>query len=224
MYIAIVIALFVLVLWLGLYKLNKQYRLVLENHEFAFTFREKFIEMTNIYFSKYDSYSGRRHLDQELYMWLTKNVNRMQGDLGNMGTMHFVAPYRTYSVRHYQIIINTIPKYRMGNVEDFEVNSVDDCLLRYLGVMEKAVEATDKRRRNPAIWFKEGIQGILSLPIYILNWFGIIGDNLVSKIISNLLFRIITGIGALAAFISSIVTVIQGKDQTISFFQGLFHR
>ena len=85
--------------------------------------------------------------------------------------------------------------------------------------------ASIKRKlKNPIIWFKEGFQEIISLPLYILNWFGILSDTGVSKVTTNVIFKFLAGIGGLVAFASGVVTIIQGKEQTIAFFKQLFHK
>ena len=119
-------------------------------------------------------------------------------------------------------MINTLPKFRSGQIENFDVNSTDDCLLRYLGVIEKALISIRKKIKNPIVWFKEGFQEIISLPLYIFNWFGILSDNSVSKLTTNAIFKIFSGIGGLVAFASGIVTIVQGKDQIISFINKIF--
>jgi hypothetical protein len=86
------------------------------------------------------------------------------------------------------------------------------------------LESIKKKLKNPIAWFKEGFQEIISLPIYLLNWFGILSDTTVSKVTTNVIFKILAGIAGLVTFISGIVTIIQGKDQTISFIRQLFHK
>jgi hypothetical protein len=220
----IIIIAFVFILVVGLITLIRRYRKFVADHNFAVEYREKFMALTKKYFSTYDNWARQGELDSDLYMWLTKNVNRIQGDLGRLGTMHYIAAFKEYEVANYQIIINTIPKFRIGRIQEFDVSSADDCMLRYIGVMEKASDSIEKKLRNPIIWFREGFQQILSLPLYILNWFGILGENTVSKVTTNNIFKIFAGIGGFVAFVSGMVTIIQGKEQTITFIKNLFRK
>lgn len=192
-------------------------------HEFAVTYRNNFIEFTNKYASNFDRYSRTGNFDYDLYTWLTKNVNKIQSDLGHIGVMNYVAPFQIYQVKNYQIIINTLPKFREGKITDFDVNACDDCLIRYSGSLEAILDKIKKRIANPFIWFKEGFQQIFNLPFYIMNWFGIISDRATTKLTGNAFFQIISGIGAFVAFASGVVTIIQGKDQTWELIKKIWH-
>jgi hypothetical protein len=215
-----IIIIFILIFSIGLITLLRRQNKYVQKHNFAFDYREKFIELSNKYFATIYDRNGT--LDSELYMWLTKNVNKMQADLGHLGTMHYVAPFQIYQIKNYQIVINTLPKFRNGQVEDFDINSADDSLLRYIGVLEKALESIRKKIKNPIICFKEGFQEVISLPLYIFNWFGLLSDNSVSKVTTNIIFKIFAGISGLVAFASGIVTIVQGKEQMISLINKIF--
>jgi hypothetical protein len=174
--------------------------------------------------SSYDHWTKAGKIDNEKYIWLTKNVNKMQEKLGGHGRMFYVAPFRTYQIPRYEIVINTLPKFKEGNIKDFDLNSVDDCLIRYIGVLEGVIDSTDKKLKNPIIWFKEGFQELVTIPIYLLNWFGLISDKNVFKITSNLLYKIISGVGGLIAFVSSAVTIIQGKEAVIELMHKILNK
>jgi hypothetical protein len=191
---------------------------------FANEYRNKFNLLTNKYFETYDSWSRSGNFDGELYVWLTMNVNQMQEYLGNQGVMEYIAPFQTYKISNYQIVINTIPKFRDGSIKDFDINSVDDCLLRYIGYLKGIINENMKNLKNPIIWFREGFREVLSIPIFILNWFGIISSRTVSSIKDSLIFKAIAGLISLITLISSIVTIIVGKDQTIEFIHRLLEK
>ena len=220
----IIISVFVIILVSGLVTLLRRYKGFVDRHNFAIEYREKFIQFAKKYFESYGSGNRRGNIDSELYVWLTKNVNKIQSDLGHLGTMHYVAPFQIYQISNYQILINTIPKFRNGKIEEFDINSADDCLLRYIGVLEKTLASIKQKLKNPVVWFKEGFQEIISLPLYIFNWFGILSDTTVSKVTTNVIFKFFAGLGGLVAFASGVVTIIQGKEQTIAFFKQLFQR
>ncbi len=56
----------------------------------------------------------------------------------------------------------------------------------------------------------------------ILNWVGIFSSKTVDKIMANTLYKIFTGIIALVTFLSGIVTIIQGKEQTLELIHKIF--
>jgi hypothetical protein len=213
----------VAVLIIGFVKIISTCMKIAKNRDFISDFRNKFIDFANMYFESYDVYSRKsNNFDEELYVWLTMNVNRVQNLLGNYGRMYFVAPFQIYQVPNYEVVINTLPKFRNHSVESFEINSVDDCLLRYLGTLQERLEKLERIIKNPFIWFKTGIQELLSIPLYFLNWFGVFGNKTLSKIIGGLFYRVFTGIIAFVAFLSGIVTIITGWKPTIQFISNIF--
>ena len=98
---------------------------------------------------------------------------------------------------------------------------MDDCLLRYLGHLEELLKDTQKNLRNPIIWFREGFKEIISIPIFLLNWFGIISNKRLSTIKTSVFYKIITGLIALVTLVSGIVTIVVGYDQTIEFIKNM---
>lgn len=220
----IVIIIFIVVLAVGFLTLLKSYKRLVEKHNFAFEYREKFISLSNKYFETFDGWNKSGSVDSNIYMWLTKNVSTIQIDLGHLGTMHYVAPFQIYQISNYQIIINTLPKFRTGKVQLFDADSADDCLLRYLGILETAITSINKKLKNPFIWFKDGFQEIISLPIYVLNWFGIFSDSTTKKVTTNSFFKLLTGLGSLVTFVSGLVTIIQGEEQVLTFVKHLIHK
>lgn len=50
-----------------------------------------------------------------------------------MGVMTFKPAFQNYVINNYPLIINTIPKFSDGTIESFEIKSVDNSLLRYIG-------------------------------------------------------------------------------------------
>lgn len=202
-------------LFYGFLTIFKESKRIIDKLNFAVEYRNKFVEFANIYFSKYDRFERKGEVDNQLYVWLTKNVNKIQSQVGQNGTIHYVAPFRQYQISNYQVIINSIPKFRDGNVQEFDVNSVDDCLLRYIGQLEEYEKTINAELKNPFIWFRQGVQEALILPLLIFKWFGIFSSNFFYKIKQSLLYKIFSGIMALVTLFSGIVTIIVGWDQTI---------
>lgn len=203
------------ILIIGFRVVYRKHKKTLNNYDFAFNYRNKFIECSNKYFKNRDRWSQSGELDNELYVWLTKNVTKVQSNLGLFGIMDYMAPFQRYQVKNYQIIVNTVPKFRDGQIQDFDVTSVDDCLLRYIGHQEGRIEQNKKNLKNPFIWFRVGFQEIISIPLYILNWFGIFSRRTVGGIMDSVIYKIFTGIIALVSLVSGILTIIQGKEKTI---------
>lgn len=206
----------------GYYTIYKESKRLIEKLNFSAEYRNKFVELANNYFSKYDRFERKGEIDNQLYIWLTKNVNKIQAQVGQIGTIHYVAPFRQYQVTNYQVIINSLPKFRDGNVQDFDVNSVDDCLLRYIGQLEDYEKSIKEELKNPFVWFRQGIQEALILPLLIFKWFGIFNSSFFYKIKQSFFYKIFAGVMALITLLSGIVTIIIGMDQTMAWVKHFF--
>lgn len=211
----LLITVFICILALGLSTIIKRLLKYQTMLAFALSYRDYFVMLVNSWWQNYDRFERRGQIHQEAYVWLTKNVDQMQSDLGYHGKMTYVGPFQSYKITNYQILINTLPKFRNGQVEEFDINATDDALLRHIGVVEDLLVVVRKKLRNPIIWFREGFKTVLGLPVYILNWFGIISDYTTRKVITNQIFKLLAGIGALVTFISGLITIIQGKEQAL---------
>lgn len=197
---------------------------VVKKIDFAGEYRNKFIEFSNKYFETYDRWSRAGDFDGQLYVWLTRNVSRIQGNLGSFGIMDYIAPFQTYRVSNYQIIINTLPKFRAGQVQNFDAGLVDDCLLRYIGYLEDYNKETEKDVKNPIVCFREGFKVIISIPLFIISSFGIFSRRTVDNIMDSFIFKIFAGFTALVTLVSGLVTIVVGYDQTVKFIFGLINR
>jgi hypothetical protein len=206
---------------IGFVQVYNRHSRVVKKIDFASEYRNKFVDFSNKYFKTYDRYSRTGDFDGEQYVWLTMNVSKIQNYVGSFGEMTYKPAFQNYMINNYQIIINTIPKYREGQVESFDVGAVDDCLLRYIGHLEEYSKDTQKNLRNPIVWFREGFREIMSIPIFILSWFGIISNRTVNSIKNSLLYKVISGLIALVTLVSGVVTIILGYDQTIEFLNRL---
>jgi len=206
---------------IGFVQVYYRHSRIVKKISFAGEYRNKFVAFANKYFQTYDRWSRAGDFDGELYVWLTMNVSKIQDYVGSFGVMSYKPAFQNYMFNNYQIIINTIPKFREGQVEKFDVGAVDDCLLRYIGYLEEYSKDTLKNLRNPIVWFREGFRELLSIPIFILNWFGIISNRTVNSIKDSLIYKVISGLIALVTLLSGLVTIIVGYDQTIEFVKKL---
>jgi len=203
---------------IGFVQVYNRHSRVVKKIDFAGEYRNKFIEFSNKYFETYDHWSRAGDFNRQLYVWLTMNVNKIQGNLGTFGIIDYITLFQTYRV---SIVINTIPKFRDGTVKDFDVNSVDDCLLRYIGYLEESSQDTQKNLKNPIVWFREGFREVLSIPIFVLNWFKIISNRTVNSIKDSLIYNVLSGLIALVTLVSGLVTIVVGYDQTLEFVNRL---
>lgn len=161
--------------------------------------------------------------DDDLYFWLTKNMHKIQKNVGNFGIMEYIAPHRTHSISNYALILNTLPKFRNGKVNAVEINSVDDCLLRYIGYLEDLEEENQKEIKNPIIWFRKGIFQVLSIPLLIFKSFGILTSENLNNIKESMIYHLFTGIIALVSLISGLVTIIVEREQVFEYLKRILN-
>ncbi|WP_421938295.1 hypothetical protein [Pedobacter sp.] len=192
----------------GLITLILRHRRNVEGLNFTQSFRENYMQFVSAYHSN--------TFDSEKYSWLTMNVNRMQNELGVLGIMDYVAPLQRYRVPRYQLVINTLPKFRTGTIEPFDINAVDDCLLRQIGYVDERLRLSLKEMINPVIWFRSGVRAIIGLPLSVLEWIGLLQPNAVSTITHSFLYKLVTAVIALISLVSGVVTIIIGYEQTLS--------
>ena len=201
---------------IGFVYIQIQLRKLKEDFKYAANYKHTFVELTNKWRSKDE-------LDNEKYVWLTMNANKIQSIIGGFGIIDYIAPMQTYTIPNYHVILNNLPRFRDGKISNFEINTTDDCLLRYLGHVKNNIDSILKKIKNPLYWFKEGIKLIIGSPFLLLAWFEIINQNTLNRILSNFLYNVITGIISLFTFLSSIITIIIGKDEFLKYIHDFFN-
>ena len=85
--------------------------------------------------------------------------------------------------------------------------------LRHIGSLNETEKDIKKHLFNPITCFADGIRFVISLPIFILKWLGIVSDEGTLKIQSSFFFRIINWLVAFIGFFSAIVTIVIGWDE-----------
>lgn len=137
-------------------------------------------------------------------------MDKTQGLLGHYGKRHYIGPFGSIQIPNYDYIINTVHQIRTGQAEQNDLLMCDAMMVRYTGAMSRTVDSEEKELKIPSTGHNREIQFYLGLPIRLLNWFGIISDTSFDKIVSSKLLKVLAGIGGLAGFLSSIVSILQG--------------
>ena len=137
-------------------------------------------------------------------------MDKTQRLLGIYGRGLYTAPFGRFQINNYEYILNTVNQMRTGDADSQDLSMCDNMMVRYLGDMSRLIDEEEKRRKNPITWLQLGIQFYISFPIRLLNWFGIISDTSLDKIVSSKFFQVLAGIGGLVGFLASLVTILQG--------------
>lgn len=182
-----------------------------------------FVIFHNKYFDLANQYLKNNTMNDELYHWLTRNSDKAQREIGIIGFIDYKPAFSNNVLRNYPFIVNTLPQFRNRSIHIDDLTYLEDLLVRFLGIIEERKKANLKNLINPIIWFREGVQFILSIPFYLLLWSGIIGSTSKNKLLSNLFFKIFVGFTSLVTLISGLVTIIVGKSEVIKFLRALFN-
>ena len=216
---AILVFALVLVLSLGLFRLIREKSHVSEEIAFSDEFMHKL--------KTYVESNGR---DNEPYAWLTHRSSKMQKILGAYGVYaSYRPPYSDFQFQNYPVILNMLPELRKtlendvlsrGDLAHQYAVTLQETILRYVGVLEDKESELFKSIRNPVIWFREGIRIIVALPLSILEWLGALSDKTVSALISSKAFRLITAFISLVGFVSAVMGIVLGWNQFQSMLRG----
>ena len=214
MTILLIVIGFVLIILIGFWGVYTKYSSNKEKNEFAEDYRHNFVSFANKY--------NKNDFDNELYVWLTKNIDKIQTEIGIYGLSDYKPPHSNRIIRDYPIILNTVPQFREGRAHEFDIGSVNDSLLRYLGVLEIHRENKLKELKNPLIWFRTGFQKVISLPILLLYSFGIITERTVNRIVESSVFKLISGLTGFILTLYGIFCLITDWDRIVDYVKSIF--
>lgn len=186
---------------------------IIKRTNFTNDYHNKFIELIN-------GITSKNFFDQQLYYELTLDVKSMQYELGSDGIAHITDNLKGFSSSNYQLLINFLPELR--NVLREQDNTImmyrynqsaqdcDDMFIRHLGTLNEQEKSIRKNLLNPFSCFADGVKFIVSLPILILHWLGIISGITARKIRHNWFIELLNIILTLVGFISSLMSIIMG--------------
>jgi hypothetical protein len=199
----------------------RRLRAILARKSFLHDFAERF--------SRYLQSHGQ---DDTLYVELTQRVGRMQMELGPHGIMAmYRPPFANYAYTNFQVLINLLPEFRQAaaswgleNQARQHADTIRDVLLRYSGDLDTIEQSARSDLRNPVVWFREGVGGVLSIPFRLLGSLGILTPSIESAITGSVLLRLASGVVALITLLAAIVQILTGWEASIAFLRKLFQR
>lgn len=169
------------------------------------------------FFDKLEIYIESNGRDNVSYSWLVSKSSKMQNYIGLFGIMQYRPAYQNYIINNYQLIINGLSELRQYYESPYSyklanqmAQTLQEALIRYIGTLEDSKEIYFAQLKNPIIWFREGIQIMIGLPFQVLVWFGIVSSVSMSKFTTNIIFKFLSGIIALLAFLGTVITIVLG--------------
>lgn len=183
------------------------------------------------YLNKYREFSNdliKDNYNSDTYEWLKLNSAKMQTQMGEYGIAQAYKPAFSDLIYHnYQVIVNGISRIRdlhrqvgtigvrsgLGaNVLYDEISGIDDMLLTYIGAKDNHVSNKVKEMKNPIVWLREGVRTVVTLPISIMFWSGIIHYGTYNTLVNNFFVNLISFLVASIGLVSSIVTIVTGYE------------
>jgi len=208
--IYIIIGIF-LVTALGFFLYKKREKTIVDEINFTDNYRE--------HLTTFLESNGQ---DMESYSWLIDRSVKMQRMMGGLGKISYTPPYSQYRISNQDIVIGFVPQIKKEFENElntiapnfqtltFYSDSLQEALIRFVGVEYDQLEEIKKDLKNPLIWFVLGFRQLLSLPIYIFVLFGLMSDHKASDIRDSIIFKIISLIFFLIGVIASIFTIVLG--------------
>jgi len=211
---------FVVVTVTGWVSLSRKRRRLVDRASFA----NEFLERLHRYVSS-------RGQDTEAYGLMTYHSVKMQRELGSLGSMtKYKPPFANYFINDYAVILNMLPDLHktigdglMSQISTSYAQTLHEVLLRHLGILNDQRETLSAQLRNPIASFREGVQLFLMLPLYVLQWLGIIATSTLLFWSSSLIVKGFTGVASLVGFVSAIVGLIVGWSEFVDIIRRLFN-
>ena len=157
-------------------------------------------------------------------------------ELGADGTVFYRDPLRGIVDRNHQIIPNfllEIPPFLREIKQSYYVNSISsenfmrqaemcvNILTIHKGRLSELHTQLWKHRFNPLFYFSEGVKSILSIPLIILKSFGLLNEASYEKAVTSKVFSFFSAMAALIGFLSSIMGILLGWAEFLTWLKNL---
>lgn len=217
----------IVVALIGLGAIEKFFRIsrLEERRKYTLEYREKFVMYCN------DAVSTG-NINSSNYHELMKDSNKIQRELGSDG---IISMYRDqlagFQTRNYPIFLNFFNEFRFYLRDralfcdriNLLVGNCDEALLKHIGTLEEAINIGKKRILNPIFCFSNGISFIVSLPVKVFEWCGIINNVASSRVLESKVLFIIEKLVTIICLLSSIITIVVGWEQFVSIVEMIVH-
>ena len=128
--------------------------------------------------------------DMEAYTWLVRHSTRLQLESGLHGIMAmYRPPYENIAYRNYQIFLNFVGELRRWLDDIYSRETayqfyliMHDALHRYHADLEGQWERLYEKAGNPLECVVAGISFVLSTPLRIFAWMGLVSAGMVVRI------------------------------------------
>ena len=205
---------------IGFIQIRKALIALQDDMAFAYEYRNKLNQFSNILFKQ-------SKFDNDLYNWLTLNVAKMQTDLGYFGNIDLTPAGDNYVTRNYQMLVNTLAEMRTFLSDSYSYNlmgkgsdaaTCSDMIVRYYGSLMEQKKPLVQQLCNPLAWLQQGMQFMVTLPISLLYWSGLIQYSAFAGLSQNFFVKSLSFVINLIGLVGSIVTIVTGWNPFIAIY------
>lgn len=204
----IIILSIAIILTVGLIRIAIVRSRLLKRITFLEKFKAQFDTLATDYFSH--GYHAARQVDPSLYGWLIANANIGQQSLASYGIGECISSNKYFNFSRPLSLVIAIRMFGTNTIRQNDAIKVGDEILSSLGYFDQLIEELNKDLKNPVKWFQYGFRYLLSLPFRTLQWFGIIEELTLNKLVDNRIYKVISGIIGLIGLASSIISIVTG--------------
>jgi len=183
---------------------------------------------------RFHTFANSSGEDTEAYERLSFLAERMANTMGRYALVDAKPPFSGHSTKTFETVLQFIPELRMhfnnlrqggyglsNDGSGWIYHSVDDALIRFLGSRDETAKLAARKLANPIAWYREGVERILALPLYVLSWFGMMEPAAAAATEQNGGFRAMAGLASIVAVIFIASTLVFGEQKTNAAYRGI---
>lgn len=160
----------------------------------------------------------------EDYGWLAEKLSAMTRAMGGEDIVAYRARAGGLSSPHYALLANTLAGSRMGEADGEEIVMAEHLLRVHEGGLKHRVESLEGQLKNPLVLVGRGLKLIVSLPLLLLEWFGLLRPASVQSARESWVFRFVQLVAAVAVALASIETSVLGWSAFVAQVQSWLAR
>lgn len=190
------------VLLIGLIDLVAELRSLGARHAFAVVFQ-----------NRWAGYFGAIAQGQPTamdYAWLAAHQGRMTRELGGADRIDYVAPYNRYAIPNYPALTNTLAASHAQGAEPTMVALVDHLVISQVGALQERHASLLPKLWNPAYLVGRGLRFVVSLPLLVLAWVGLLPAPGLERARRSWFFRLYQFVIEAVVAVAAVMTVVLG--------------
>lgn len=142
--------------------------------------------------------------------------------MGSGGLALYQPYFEKYLIKNARVIIEIVNKLATSSPpREIDLEMVRNMLFRYIANLEVVIDQKKKEFYNPLIWFRVGIQFIVSIPVSLLHWFGLIEYSKVINIRNNFFLKVVSTALGIIAFIDGLLNIYNNWGLISRFFTSI---